>query len=222
MRSPTASRISRNGSMPSRQLGRREQSAGEREPVERPDLHRRDALGEEALGESRRGVDLRPQVVELGVAFAEPVEALGSVHRPTARVVGANRLLGASADQLVDRHSERLAADVPQRHVEGGQGAQLHTEPTPAGQVVGVQRVPVAFHVERVLPQQDGCGVVVNVRGDRVGRVVRVARAHQALVGRYLDEDEVREVGELEGSDSGDLHGLLLSCGSLAAPRRGS
>ena len=71
------------------------------------------------------------------------------------------------------------------------------------------------------LPSSIGAAHLVDEAADGVGRVVRVARPDQALVGVDADEDQEREGFELDRLERGDLHRAPRSVGSWPA-RRGA
>ena len=59
---------------------------------------------------------------------------------------------GRAAEQLVDRHAERLALDVPEGHVDAAQGAGQDRAAAVEG--VAVDRLPVMDDLARVLADQ--------------------------------------------------------------------
>ena len=70
-----------------------------------------------------------------------------------ARAVGRDALFGFPADQLVHRHVERFAHNVPERQIHPADGVHADARPvvTHAGPP---ENIPIAFDVERIFPQQ--------------------------------------------------------------------
>ena len=73
----------------------------------------------------------------------------------SARVIIAAHAarIDGPAEQLVDRHPEDLAANVPQRLVDAGDRRADHR--TGAIEAVDVHRLPVMLHLHRVLADQE-------------------------------------------------------------------
>src|SRR5581483_3415246 len=132
-----------------------------------------------------------------------------------------------SAEQVVDRSAERLAADVPQRDVDRADGGCRRAARADVGEGAE-QPVPERFDVHWVLPDQQRLGLA-QVGGDgAVRQPTRVAGdlapTGQALVGVDLHEDVLLQVGagvhapghrralllgraiDDPGGDAGDLH----------------
>ena len=177
--------------------------------VEWPDLHAPDAFVEQLLGKDLGLVELGPQILERTLALAEPVELAAPIHRAAARVVGGNAVVGEAAEHLPDRRPERLAEDVPERGIDRRQGPHLDARAAPTRRVVGVDRVPVAFDLARVLAEEERCRPRMDGRPDGLRHVVGVAGPDEALVGVHADEDQERDRVDLDGLECGDLHDLL-------------
>ena len=160
--------------------------------VQRPHFEAADALVQQFLGVVHRFVDHRPVVVERAfvahdavagpaVVARRPV-APTAVGRAAAAVVDGDARTRASAQQLPDGLLRGLAEDVPQRQVDGGDGAQLRA----AGAEVGgpfVEEAEVPLDLQRVRAQQTARHPVVDHGRDRVGHVVRFTAAHVAGIG---------------------------------------
>src|SRR5260221_2043141 len=106
--------------------------------------------------------------------------------------VGGNRLR-ASAEQLVQRQLERLAADIPERHVDAGKretGAGPHAV---AGKLLVVDFFPYARDVVRVLPDDQLLHRRVDEmrHGARAASMMRLAPAGYAVCRGDLDDDRV-------------------------------
>ena len=205
------------------ELGRGDVAAGaaERDPVERPDLHRPDAFVEQLLGEGLGLVELCPEVLERPLAVTAAV-LVAAVHRAAAGVVGGDAVVGEAAEQLPDRRAERLAEDVPERGIDRGDRPHLDAGATPARRALRVEAVPVPLDLAGVLAQEHRGCPVVDGAADRGGGVVGVARPDQALVGVDADEDEERDLADLDGLERGDLHRPPSACaaGRWPQPRR--
>ena len=114
------------------------------------------------------------------VAHARP-------RRPAVRPVQAHAVAQRPAEELVDRHAERLGLDVPQRQLDAGHRLVGH-----AAQVLprGAQHVPVQpLDRPRVLADQQRGQVAHRARDAvRAAVVAAFAPAHEPVVG--LDADE--------------------------------
>ena len=122
-----------------------------------------------------------------------------------------------AAYELPDGKVERLALDVPKRHVDGRESAHQHRPAAPVR--VAVVLVPYPLRVERVAPDKR----VLDVGDGAEKRVLLVlqgalADAADALVGLHLHEHPVRAVA-VNGKrpDFLDLH--LTPPRSLKRPR---
>src|SRR5262249_48112888 len=95
------------------------------------------------------------------------------------------------AEQLVDWHAEGLALDVPQGHVDAAQGAGEHRAAAVKG--MAVDRLPVVYHLPRVLADQVGLALR-DGRRPRVGTALDdgFAQADDVGVGVDLQEQPAR------------------------------
>ena len=113
--------------------------------------------------------------------------------------VGVERDLVAhrAAQQLVDRLAERLAADVPQRDVDGAHAFHGGAAAAHVGEAAE-QLVPEPLDVRRILAGDDRADLLQH-RAQRavrdLGRRGDLAPAGDALVGGHLDEQELAPVG---------------------------
>ena len=164
-----------------------------REAVPRPDLHRGDALREQRAGEFA-GV-----FQEAGLVGIER-----SIH---AGVVDADGVTRLAAEQVEDGLAGVLAEQIPERDVEGGDGAHLG-----AGMAeeirVGKQRLPVPLAVERRLPEQERRGEVVDDGLDGGGDVERLTEAHEPVVRVQVHPEQVGEIRGADRLDAGEVHFL--------------
>ena len=111
-----------------------------------------------------------------------------------------------AADQLEDRHAERLALDVEERRLDRAEGAPEHRARPPVG--IAVHPLDEVFDRERILSDDEALELLDRRRHRlRPPLQRRLADAVDAGVGVELDEDEVRArgVGD-EGLQPGDLH----------------
>ena len=145
----------------------------------------------------------------------------------------------APAEQPVERPAHGLAPNIPEGHVDAAHPDRGGRPQPVAAELHLVDPRPDAHHVRRVQAEyQLAEGRVDQVR-DGAGRaaVVRLAVAHEPVVGRHLHDDGValdrpadaerhalarrdRERGRL-GLDVGDAHGASPSClatGRASAP----
>ena len=85
-----------------------------------------------------------------------------------------------AAEQLIDRHAQRLAFEIPKREVQRADSV----EPFAPGRIVegAIHVLPRAFDVERVLPDQAARA--------RLQRVASAAFADAGDIGVGLDGDD--------------------------------
>ena len=101
--------------------------------------------------------------------------------------VKANAVAAGAAEELIDRHAERLALDVPEGDLDGANGAGQHRAAPPAR--AAIHRLPQAFDAGGVLADQ-----VARQRLDGAGDG-RLLAGHMALTesgdpGVSVDFDE--------------------------------
>ena len=186
--------------------------------IERPDLHGADAFGEQALGKVAGIVAPREQILVrtlIGIAgLQRPVLAaleqrvlLGRAHMLVAGagVVDRHALVGAAAEQPPQRLAQRLPINVPERDVDGRIAAHLGAGVARAD-IDAAERAVVQFDVARVLAEQIGRDVVVDVACDRTGRPEGLAGADDAGIGMDAQPEQEREFRKLQRLDRDDLH----------------
>ena len=164
------------------------------------------------------GVDLAGGVAFLD-QFLGDVAGLGRVF-PDAFGghvrVGAQFLVAASSEQVVDRLVGGFADDVPKRHLDGRQRRRAVQARVPVVVVRGVRALPDGFDLERAVADHEAAGQVVQQRdlGGEIGRMPggSFTEAGDTFVGEELDEQplpaaaERRDVVEKDRLDSGDFH----------------
>ena len=105
--------------------------------------------------------------------------------------VDAHPLPRRAAEQLVDRHAQRLALDVPQGHVDAAQGAGEHRAAAIEG--VAVDRLPVMDHLARVFAHQVRLDFLDGGRdGRRPALDDRLAQPDDPGIGVHLQEQPAR------------------------------
>jgi hypothetical protein len=116
-----------------------------------------------------------------------------------------------AAQQLVQRQAGDLGLDVPQGHVDGGDGGHGHRTTTPVGALVQV--LPDVLDLMGVAPDQAGDDVIGQVAGDgQLAAVQRgVADAVDAVAGLDLQGDEISPRTGDDDSGGGDLRHVTLS-----------
>ena len=120
--------------------------------------------------------------------------------------VDADPVAGRSAEQLVDRHAERLALDVPQRLVDAAEGAGQNR--AAAIERVPVNRLPVVRHAPRILAHQVRLNLLHRFgAGERAAFGDGLAEADDPGVGVDLQEQPARL--HQEGLQLGDLQVVL-------------
>ena len=93
-----------------------------------------------------------------------------------------------AAQQLVHRHAEHLAANIPQRLVDAGD--RRADDRTGAVEAVDVHRLPVMLHLHRILADQELAEILdAGHHGGRFAFERALAPTHYALVGFELHED---------------------------------
>ncbi len=127
-----------------------------------------------------------------------------------ARVVRADALAAAPAEQAVDRLADGLPEDVPERDVDRRVALRLGAAAAPAGERV-VQPPGVALDVARLLAEQARGRDLVQVALDGVEVQARLAEADDALVGDELQPAERRQLLPADGDELGQAQ--------LALPR---
>ena len=140
--------------------------------AERIELQRTITAGDHLLGARRNGVGLA-----LGL-----VPAIGVRRDPIAK---------PAADQLPDRHAERLADDIPARDVERGERGLRHFA---RAAVFGGLNVPgEALDVERIAAEEIPRRKLVDAGDERVGLVhhPHFADAGEPVVGQRFEEHEL-------------------------------
>ena len=186
-------------------------------------------LGPEALAHPADVLDVavvlvaEPRVAALAEADLDAVHPgrdplLGLLDHPAdVLVVGVARgdrrqlLVDRAAQELDDRHAQQLALDVPERHVDRGDGVARDPAAVAVPPLLVAERVPDRDVVERVLAD-DPLGHALD---DGLGREVRLrelgdglAPAHDAVVGRDLDQAQVAERVEVVRLRVADRDGL--------------
>ncbi len=164
------------------------------------------------------------------VESVEKLQLFGAIHlhrRKTAlhRVLGGARRIGGpitanprvdanlvthlTAEQVTDRHPQRLALDVPQRLIDAGQ--RTHVNRAAAVETAAVQHGPDVFDVARVFADQV-IGQLFHSGSDRVRAAFDhwLAPADNALVSLDLEEAPARRNDER--GEFGDFHECSFSC----------
>ena len=130
--------------------------------------------------------------------------------------VGAQPLVHAPAEQLVNRLIRRLADDVPARHLERAQHAHQR-EIGMLREAAGINAPPHGFDGVRILACDVTREHIFQHLRDQVGmerHAVRFADARDVVVGGQLHENEVppaevrRRITDHEGLDVLELHGV--------------
>ncbi|MCY1368989.1 hypothetical protein D9M69_560030 [compost metagenome] len=177
-------------------------------------------------------LDVFQHALDLGVAVDE-MQLLGAIHlhrgeaafhrrpgrlRGVRRTVAADPGIGAdtlahrAAEQLMHRHAEVLALDVPEGLVDAGDGAHQHRAATV--EAAAVHDVPQVLDVARVLADQI-VGKLVDGGRHRVRPALyhRLAPAADADIGIDAQEQPARR--DQEGGEAGDLHARDSCCAAV-------
>ena len=117
-----------------------------------------------------------------------------------AGVVGADPVVAEPAQELMDRLARRLAEEIPERDVDGGEPPHLRA--AAAEPDIGrAERVGMLVDPQGVLAQQIGRGAFVDIGRDGLGAEEGLAQADQPLVGHHLDPDQIGELRQLDRLD---------------------
>ena len=113
-----------------------------------------------------------------------------------------------AAQQIVDRHAQRLALDIPQRHVDGGNGRGLNA--LSRKESAPVELLPDVLGVERALSDQQRFEVLQGAdHGQFPAGESRLTHAIDTLVRVDHEEEEVAMTApDRKGFDIGDFHAL--------------
>jgi hypothetical protein len=106
--------------------------------------------------------------------------------------VDHHRITRRAAEQLVDRHVQRLAEQIPQRGID--RRNRRHRDRTAPPVRAFVEVLPDVFDPARVAANQERNDVVAQVTADRQLAAVQrgVAQAGQPVLGGELERDELR------------------------------
>ena len=116
----------------------------------------------------------------------------------------------APAEQPPDRLAERLAVDVPERDVDGGVATHLGAGIARAD-IDAAEPAVVQLDIARILADQIGRNVVVDIGGDGAGRPERLSGADQAGIGMNAKPEQERKFRQPQRFDAGDLHARFAS-----------
>ena len=135
---------------------------------------------------------------------AQSCQPLRRAHSVGMIVAAHAARIQRTAQQMVHRHPERLAANIPQRLVDGRNRRPHHR--SRAIEAVHVHRLPGVLHLHRIAAD-DEIAEVFDAGHDRAGFAFQraLAPAHQALVGFQFDED-IRPVGRGRQRHAEDFH----------------
>ena len=217
IRSPTASRILRNGSSALAQIASEiywppvASAYGSKGQIFMPVMPCSSRLSRERPGVVQEPVEVLvgPGRGWLGVPVRDRqpggLRHAADVAVAGAGVVGADPLARGAAEQLVDRLAADLAEEVPERDVDRRAAALLDAGGVEADERVQ-RRASGASIRERVLAEQVGGGRLVHPGRDGLGAEERLAEPADPLVGVDADVAEVRELADQDRLEPGDLH----------------
>ena len=97
-----------------------------------------------------------------------------------------------ASEQLIERHIGQLALDIPERHIDTGNGVIFDWTVTPIG--ILVHQLPELFNGLRVAPEQQRLEILFKKAFDGQMTISksRAAQAVQAiLIGFNLDDDKI-------------------------------
>ncbi len=123
--------------------------------------------------------------------------------------------MNLAAEQRIDGLADRLADDVPQRHLDGRKDAHQRNV-GPAGIAAAIDVAPERLDAERIGAFDVQLEHVLDHRHDRFRREARgidLAHALDSAGGLELEEEEIaaaeggRRIADDEGLELGDFHG---------------
>ena len=116
---------------------------------------------------------------------------------------------GSLPQQLVDGHVGGLALDVPERHVDGGDGR--HRDRTAAPVCAAVEELPGVLDLRGVAADEELDDVVLEVadHGELAAIDRGIAEAGEAVIRRQLERDEVAIRTGDNDFYLGDIHSCL-------------
>jgi hypothetical protein len=130
--------------------------------------------------------------------------------------VDEDGIAAASAEEVVDGGVESLALDVPEGHVDSGDGGHGDGTAAPVGSAIEV--LPDVFGLEGVAVKDAGDDVVGEIAGDGEFAAVEggVAQAVEAFVGFDFERNEVAARGADVDGCVADLHRFDFPAGASA------
>src|SRR3954468_20957692 len=125
--------------------------------------------------------------------------------------VNRHRVARRTAEQLVDGRAERLALDVPQRHVDRGNRRHRHRPAAPVGTLV--EQLPDVLDAPRIAPHEQRQHVIREVTRDRELAAVQrgVAKADQAVDRLEPQRDEIAPGTADDDAAVGERHRATTS-----------
>ena len=160
--------------------------------------------------------DLAHRIAD-AAAFQRRDAALLQRQRHLGRVgvaIDAHAVADLAAEQVPHRRAERLALDVPQRHVDAGHGAAADRAEHAVAHDGGLHLLPELLDMGRVLADEHGLEVLDGGL-DHPRPAGALADAGDALVGVDLDEQPVAHAAE---GGVGDARRRLLRPGRVGCP----
>ena len=122
-----------------------------------------------------------------------------------AGVVDRDGCVGTAAQQSPNRLAERLAINIPECDVHRRIAAHLGAG-IACTNINAAQRAVVQLDVARILADQIGRDMVVDVAGDRTGRPEGLTGADDSRVGVDSQPAQRRKFGQLQRLDPDDFH----------------
>jgi hypothetical protein len=139
--------------------------------------------------------DARVATIEPGRAGLEGGEALGPLFADQFRGAGvgidSDALAGRAAEQLIDRHTEQLSLDIPERLIDTAQRRGQDRATTIEG--VAIDRLPVMGDIARILADQIGLHLADRLgagSGPSLGD--RLTKTDHARIGMDLQKEPAR------------------------------
>ena len=105
-----------------------------------------------------------------------------------------------AAQQLMDRLAGRLAEEIPERDIDGGEAAHLRAAAAETD-IGRAQGVGVLVDPQGILAQQIGRHAFMDVSRNRIGAEEGLAQADQPFIRMHLHPAKIGELGQLDRFD---------------------
>ena len=136
---------------------------------------------------------------------------------PGSMGIDQDMVAALAAEQVVDRDTERLALDVPKRHIDGRDGGHGNRPSPPVRTAIEI--MPDVFSLKRIAPDQARNEVILQIADDcQLASIQgRIAQAVDALVGFDFQGHEIAARTADNHFRAENFHLLVHSAGQKPA-----